>query len=149
MDFNKSSLKSFLEDVKPLKNKTFRGFLLTIFTASTLMSEISSAYADAEFQIQCPGRPTMTILRAEYGLSMLMWQKHFLLASGEKVSRLKDGDKVSITQFRNGDELIRDRANSTVYFDYEDTSSPVECDHTSIRDVPSGIPTPYEPGRKP
>lgn len=119
----------------------------SLHTTVLLFALSPQAKADTEFQIQCPGRQTMTILRAEYGLSMLMWPKqHFLLAAGEKVSQLADGDRVSITQFRNGDERIRDRGNGIVYFDYEDSANPVECSHTGMRDVPAGIPPPYEPG---
>lgn len=120
-----------------------------------MLFSVRLAIADSELQIQCLGRQTMKIFRAEYGLSMLMWpHHHFLLASGEKVSHLlnrdrdRDTDRVSITQFRNGDELLRDRVNDAVYFYYNEAATPVERNQTDMHELPAGVPPRYEPSGK-
>lgn len=101
-----------------------------------LACQIAPAWSESEFQINCPGRPVMTISRAEYGLSTLMWpQGHFQIASGQQRTRLKEGDKVAITRFRNGDQLIVNKSTEETFFVYRDSDKLLPCRRTDKRDV--------------
>lgn len=94
------------------------------------------AWGETEFQITCPGRPTMTVGRAEYGLSTLMWPKHhFQVAAGQQRTRLKQGDKVAITRFRNGDQLIVNEDTDETFFVFANSNKLLECMRSEKRDV--------------
>lgn len=94
------------------------------------------AWSESEFQITCPGRPTMTVSRAEYGLSTLMWPtRHFQIAAGQQRTRLQGGDKVAITRFRNGDQLIVNKNNDDTFFVYADSDKLIPCNRTEKRDA--------------
>ncbi|MBS0879163.1 hypothetical protein JK231_00920 [Pantoea sp. JGM49] len=97
---------------------------------------IAPAWSESEFQITCPGRPTMTVSRAEYGLSTLMWPtRHFQIAAGQQRTRLQGGDKVAITRFRNGDQLIVNKNNDDTFFVYADSDKLIPCNRTEKRDA--------------
>lgn len=97
---------------------------------------IAPAWSETEFQITCPGRPTMTVSRAEYGLSTLMWPtRHFQIAAGQQRTRLQGGDKVAITRFRNGDQLIVNKNNDDTFFVYADSDKLIPCNRTEKRDA--------------
>lgn len=97
-----------------------------------------SAQAETEFQITCSGRATMTVSRAAYGLSTLMWgEHHFQIASGQTRSRINDGDKVAITQFRNGDQLIVNKSSGETFFAFNDSDNLTPCNRSADRDTQS------------
>lgn len=97
-----------------------------------------------EFQISCQGRQTMTIDRAEYGISTLMWgTDNFQIAAGQERTRLQDGQPVSITLFRNGDQLMVDQATQNTFFVYAGTSALVPCERTFTRPDPLLTLTPW------
>jgi hypothetical protein len=101
-----------------------------------MASHIAPAWSETEFQITCPGRPTMTVSRAEYGLSTLMWPtRHFQIAAGQQRTRLQGGDKVAITRFRNGDQLIVNKNNDDTFFVYADSDKLIPCNRTEKRDA--------------
>lgn len=101
-----------------------------------LACHVAPAWSESEFQINCPGRPTMTISRAEYGLTTLMWpQNHFQIAAGQQRTRLQAGDKVAITRFRNGDLLIVNQRSEATFFVYRDSDKLVPCSRSEKRDV--------------
>ena len=101
-----------------------------------LACHVAPAWSESEFQINCPGRPTMTISRAEYGLTTLMWpQRHFQIAAGQQRTRLQAGDKVAITSFRNGDQLIVNQRSEATFFVYRDSDKLVPCSRSEKRDV--------------
>jgi hypothetical protein len=101
-----------------------------------LACHVAPAWSESEFQINCPGRPTMTISRAEYGLATLMWpQNHFQIAAGQQRTRLQAGDKVAITRFRNGDQLIVNQRSEATFFVYRDSDKLVPCSRSEKRDV--------------
>ncbi|CAH0492472.1 unnamed protein product [Peronospora farinosa] len=55
-----------------------------------LACHIAPAWSETEFQLNCPGRTTMTVSRAEYGLTTLMWPPgHFQIAAGQQRTRLE------------------------------------------------------------
>ncbi|MBK0095403.1 hypothetical protein IBT49_05405 [Erwinia sp. S63] len=98
--------------------------------------QIAPAWSDTEFQITCPGRPTMTVSRAEYGLSTLMWPtRHFQIAAGQQRTRLQGGDKVAITRFRNGDQLIVNKNNDDTFFVFANSDKLIPCNRTEKRDT--------------
>lgn len=101
-----------------------------------VLASLSAAHAETEFQITCSGRATMTVSRAAYGLSTLMWgEDHFQIASGEKRSQLEDGVKVAITQFRNGDQLIVNKNSDETYFAFQGSENLVPCNRSAERDT--------------
>lgn len=92
----------------------------SLLTALMLLMPLTAAMAAPddgdEFQISCQGRQTMTIDRAEYGISTLMWGgDNFQIAAGQQRTRLSDGQPVSITLFRNGDQLMIDQATQNTF----------------------------------
>ncbi|MDF7650067.1 hypothetical protein [Candidatus Pantoea formicae] len=98
--------------------------------------QIAPAWSETQFQITCPGRPTMTVSRANYGLSTLMWPKrHFQVAAGQQRTSLKSGDKVAITRFRNGDQLIVNKNNDDTFFVYANSNKLLPCARTEKRDA--------------
>ncbi|WP_313686277.1 hypothetical protein [Pantoea sp.] len=104
--------------------------------AGLVACQIAPAWSESEFQVTCPGRPTMTVSRAEYGLSMLMWPTdHFQIAAGQQRTHLQDGDKVAITRFRNGDQLIVNKNNGDTFFVYADSDKLLPCERTEKRDI--------------
>ncbi|WP_249213129.1 MULTISPECIES: hypothetical protein [unclassified Tatumella] len=114
-----------------------------IATVLGIVMPLSTALAFAapndgdEFQISCAGRPTMTIDRAEYGISTLMWgDNNFQIAAGQDRTRLQDGQPVSITLFRNGDQLMVDNATQNTFFVYAGTTTLVPCERTDSRPDP-------------
>ena len=98
--------------------------------------QIAPAWSETQFQITCPGRPTMTVSRANYGLSTLTWPKrHFQVAAGQQRTSLKSGDKVAITRFRNGDQLIVNKNNDETFFVYANSNKLLPCARTEKRDA--------------
>lgn len=107
-----------------------------IIVATLLACHTAPAWSESEFQIHCPGRPVMTVSRAEYGLSTVMWpQGHFQIASGQQRTRLEGGDKVAITRFRNGDQLIVNKNSEQIFFVYRGSDKLLPCSRTDKRDV--------------
>jgi len=101
-----------------------------------LACHIAPAWSETEFQLNCPGRATMTVSRAEYGLTTLMWpQGHFQIAAGQQRTRLEAGDKVAITRFRNGDQLIVNQRSQATFFVYRDSDKLLPCSRSEKRDV--------------
>jgi hypothetical protein len=101
-----------------------------------LACQIAPAWSETEYQITCLGRPTMTLSRAEYGLSTLMWPtRHFQIAGGQQRTSLKGGDKVAITRFRNGDQLIVNKNNGETFFVYANSNKLLPCRHSEKRDT--------------
>ncbi len=90
-----------------------------------LACHIAPAWSETEFQLNCPGRTTMTVSRAEYGLTTLMWPPgHFQIAAGQQRTRLEAGDKVAITRFRNGDQLIVNQRSQATFLS---TATAINC----------------------
>ncbi len=117
-------------------------------TAGMVYSQTAAANAAPddgdEFQISCPGRSTMTIDRAEYGISTLTWGgDNFQIAAGQDRTRLQDGQPVSITLFRNGDQLMVDNATRNTFFVYAGTTTLVPCERTYTRPDPLLTLTPW------
>lgn len=101
-----------------------------------LACQIAPAWSESEFQITCPGRPTMTVSRAAYGLSTLMWPtRHFQIAAGQQRTKLEAGDPVAITRFRNGDQLIVNQRSKEIFFVYRDSDKLLPCSRSEKRDV--------------
>lgn len=102
--------------------------LLSLWTAS--------AHSETEFQITCPGRAAMTVSRAHYGLTTLMWpQRHFQVAAGQTKHRMENGAQVSITRFRNGDRLVVNQTSGQIWFAYRDSQQLQPCSRSAKRDV--------------
>lgn len=117
----------------------------TLFTLGLLSCAIAPAWSETQFQITCPGRSTMTISRAAYGLSTLTWpQHHFQIAAGEQHTRLQGGDRVAITRFRNGDQLIVNKASEETFFVYRDSNRLLPCSRSETRDVDQLSLEPYD-----
>lgn len=90
---------------------------------------------NTKFQITCPGRPTMTVTKAQYGVTTLMWAgDHFQIASGSQRSKTENGDKVSIVLFRNGDQMVVNQSDENIFFSYEGENKLVSCTRSSERD---------------
>lgn len=107
-----------------------------VITVGVLACQIAPAWSETEYQITCPGRPTMTVSRAEYGLSTLMWPtRHFQIAAGQQRTSLQGGDKVAITRFRNGDQLIVNKKNDETFFVYANSNKLLPCSRTDKRDA--------------
>ena len=117
----------------------------TLLTLGLLSCAIAPAWSETQFQITCPGRPTMTISRAAYGLSTLTWpQHHFQIAAGQQHTRLTGGDSVAITRFRNGDQLIVNKASDETFFVYRDSNRLLPCSRSETRDVDQLSLEPYD-----
>lgn len=113
------------------KNMSFKSLAACLLVFSTF-----PAHSDTEFQITCPGRATMTISRAQYGLTTAMWPNHhFQVASGKQLSQIDGGDKVTITRFRNGDQLIVDKSSGETFFAFSGSSELVSCSRTRDRET--------------
>ncbi|ORM82388.1 hypothetical protein HA42_08485 [Pantoea deleyi] len=94
------------------------------------------AWSETEFQLHCPGRATMTVSRAEYGLTTVMWpDNHFQIAAGQQRTKLEAGDPVAITRFRNGDQLIVNQRSEEIFFVYRDSDKLLPCNRSEKRDV--------------
>jgi hypothetical protein len=107
-----------------------------VMAVGVLACQIVPAWSETEYQITCPGRPTMTVSRAEYGLSTLMWPtRHFQIAAGQQRTSLKGGDKVAITRFRNGDQLIVNKKNDETFFVYANSNKLLPCSRSDKRDA--------------
>lgn len=122
----------------------------TLVTMLAIFLPLKTAFAltppndGDEFQISCPGRDTMTIDRAEYGISTLMWgTDNFQIAAGQERTRLSDGQPVWITMFRNGDQLMVDKATQNTFFVYAGTQALVPCERTFTRPDPLLTLTPW------
>lgn len=90
---------------------------------------------NTKFQITCPGRPTMTVTKAQYGLTTLMWPgDHFQIAAGHQRSKTENGDKVSIVLFRNGDQMVVNQSDDNIFFSYDGANKLVSCTRSSERD---------------
>ncbi len=108
----------------------------TILAVGLLACYVAPAWSESEFQITCPGRATMTVSRANYGLSTLMWPTHhFQVAAGQQRTHLQQGDKVAITRFRNGDQLIVNKSNDEIFFVYAGSDKLLPCNRTEKRDA--------------
>ena len=95
-----------------------------------------SAQSETEFQLSCPGRAAMTISRAHYGLTTLMWPQHyFQVASGQIKHTLEDGSKVTLTRFRNGDRLIINQSSGEAWFAAHGSNELTPCSRSAKRDV--------------
>ena len=71
-----------------------------LFAAGVATLWPAFAHSETEFQITCPGRPVMTVSRAQHGLSTLMWPPHhFQVASGQTRTTINNGEQVAITRF--------------------------------------------------
>lgn len=116
----------------------FRIFLtgcLIACTTFTVQATSDSPRLNTEFQITCPGRPTMTVTKAQYGLTTLMWPgDHFQIAAGNQRSRTENGDKVSIILFRNGDQMVVNQSDENIFFSYDGANKLVSCTRSSERD---------------
>lgn len=110
------------------------GCLLTLATFSA-RSENSAPPTNQQFQITCPGRATMTVTRADYGLTTVMWPgDHFQIAAGHQRSRTDNGDRVAITLFRNGDQMIVNKSEEETWFSYNGKHTVVPCSRSSARE---------------
>lgn len=119
---------TYAEEKGVMKRLWLSAGLLTLFT--------TPAWSETEFQITCPGRAVMTLSRAQYGLSTLMWpQRHFQVASGQTRHTMENGEKVAITRFRNGDRLIVNKSNGEVWFAYHDSEKLHACSRSVKREV--------------
>ncbi len=117
---------------------------LAIFLPLTAAFALTPPNDGDEFQISCPGRDTMTVDRAEYGISTLMWGTgNFQIAAGQERTRLSDGQPVWITMFRNGDQLMVDKATQNTFFVYAGTTALVPCERTFTRPDPLLTLTPW------
>ena len=89
---------------------------ILVIAAGLLACQVAPAWSESEFQITCPGRATMTVSRASYGLSTRMWPKrHFQVAAGQQRLHLEGGDSVAITRFRNGDRLVINKESGNLF----------------------------------
>lgn len=94
----------------------------------------SAPELNTKFQITCPGRPTMTVTKAQYGLTTLMWPgDHFQIAAGNQRSETENGDKVSIVLFRNGDQMVVNNSDEEIFFSYDGEPKLVSCSRSSER----------------
>ena len=50
-------------------------------------------------------------------------------------THLQDGDKVAITRFRNGDQLIVNKNSGETFFVYADSDKLLPCNRTEKRDA--------------
>lgn len=108
---------------------------LLVATFAAWGSDASAPMQNSEFQINCAGRPTMTVTKAQYGLTTLMWAgDHFQIASGEQHSKTESGDKVTIVLFRNGDQMIVNQPDDKTFFSYSDGKDLVSCSRTGERE---------------
>ncbi|WP_254446324.1 hypothetical protein [Pantoea sp. CCBC3-3-1] len=111
------------------------GSLLVCTTFAAWGSDASLPLLNSKFQITCPGRPTMTVSNAQYGLTTVMWAgDHFQIASGTQQSKTDNGDKVSIVLFRNGDQMIVNKTDSETFFSYSGEKNLVSCNRTGERE---------------
>ncbi|OON41511.1 hypothetical protein BTJ39_05780 [Izhakiella australiensis] len=89
-----------------------------------------------EFQLTCPGRATMTVSRVYYGLTTLLWPEHqFQIAAGKTFSRLDNGDRVSVTLFRNGDQMMVDDRTGETFFSYAGSNKVIPCQRSANRAI--------------
>jgi len=101
----------------------------------TVGATSDSPRLNTKFQISCPGRPTMTVTKAQYGLTTLMWPgDHFQIAAGKQRSETENGDKVSIVLFRNGDQMVVNQSDENIFFSYDGANKLVSCTRSSERD---------------
>ncbi|MEI2264889.1 hypothetical protein [Erwinia sp. CGal63] len=90
---------------------------------------------NSEYQITCPGRPTMTVTSAQYGLTTLLWAgDHFQVAAGSQRSHTDNGDSVAIILFRNGDQMVTNKNTDETFFSYNGQKHLVSCSRTSERE---------------
>jgi len=109
---------------------------ILVIAAGLLACQIAPAWSESEFQITCPGRATMTVSRASYGLSTLMWPKrHFQVAAGQQRFHLEGGDSVAVTRFRNGDRLVINKESGETFFVYAQSDKLVPCQRSVKRDA--------------
>ncbi|WP_233598502.1 hypothetical protein [Erwinia sp. 198] len=98
-------------------------------------SEGTAPLQNSEYQITCPGRPTMTVTNAQYGLTTVLWAgDNFQIASGSQQSRTDNGDKVAIVLFRNGDQMVMNKSTNETFFSYEGRKTLVSCSRTGERE---------------
>lgn len=94
----------------------------------------SSSGEQTLYQLNCPGRTTMTVARAQGGLSTLSWHgHHFQVAATIQRQKLTSGQTLTLTQFRNGDRLIVNADTGNVWFAYRGESHPVRCQGSEPR----------------
>ncbi|MGE9553578.1 hypothetical protein ACQPT2_20805 [Erwinia amylovora] len=111
------------------------GGLLACTSLAAWGSTATPPMLNTEFQITCPGRPTMTVTNAQYGLTTMMWAgDNFQIAAGDQQSRTDNGVKVAITLFRNGDQMIVNKADDQTYFSYSGGQKLVSCSRTGEKE---------------
>jgi len=111
------------------------GGLLACITFIAWGSDATPQRLNTEFQITCPGRPTMAITTAQYGLTTVMWSgDNFQIAVGEQQSHTDNGVNVTITRFRNGDQMIVNQSSGETYFSYNGGQKLVPCSRTGERE---------------
>lgn len=97
--------------------------------------ETDSHPQNTQFQITCAGRPTMTVTKAQYGLTTLKWPgDHFQIAAGNQRSQTDSGVKVSIVLFRNGDQMIVNKTDGKTFFSFNGDNKLVPCSRSSERE---------------
>ncbi|AIX75884.1 MAG: hypothetical protein E6X23_12585 [Mixta calida] len=107
-----------------------------LFAAGVATLWPAFAHSETEFQITCPGRPVMTVSRAQHGLSTLMWPPHhFQVASGQTRTTINNGEQVAITRFRNGDRLIINHTRNQVWFARHKSDKLESCSRSTKREV--------------
>ncbi len=111
------------------------GSLLFCTTFPTWGSNASPPPLNSKFQITCPGRATMTVTSAQYGLTTVTWAgDQFQIAAGTQQSKTDSGVKVSIVLFRNGDQMIVNKADSETFFSYSGEKNLVSCSRSGERE---------------
>ncbi len=98
-------------------------------------SDSAEPMQNSEYQITCPGRPTMTVTHAQYGLTTILWAgDNFQIASGSQQSRTDNGDKVAMVLFRNGDQMVMNQSTNETFFSFNGKKSLVSCSRTGERE---------------
>lgn len=111
------------------------GVLLACITFAACGSQTTPPVLNTEYQINCPGRPTMTVTNAQFGLTTVMWAgDNFQIAVGSQQSHTSDGVKVAITLFRNGDQMMVNETNRQTWFSWSGGQKLVECSRSGERE---------------
>ncbi|BDH45509.1 hypothetical protein TUM12370_15530 [Salmonella enterica subsp. enterica serovar Choleraesuis] len=111
--------------------------LLCLVLGALTFSHNASAQVQTQFDINCPGRSSMTVVRAVSGLSTLSWDKtNFQVAAGLHKGRLDNGNPVTFTRFRNGDRLLINTVDGSAWFVYAGEHKPVRCQRSDSREAP-------------
>ncbi|MEN4978102.1 hypothetical protein ABEI05_08265 [Erwinia billingiae] len=115
--------------------RTFATGCLLVCATFAAQANNDTPPLNTEFQITCPGRPTMTVTQAQYGLTTLMWPgDNFQIAAGNQRSKTDNGVKVSIVLFRNGDQMVVNTSDDDTFFSYSGVQKLVPCSRSSERE---------------